>query len=525
MSHYNMLCNFNYRILLVTSCILLFSACDNHSANDKEAFALGYAAAWSSQDPTKLAAHYAEDGYISVNGGAPSIGRDAIAKKAQGFMTAFPDMIVTLDKLEVKNNKVLFHWHWIGTNSGPGGSGKKLDIRGFEQWTFNDAGLIVESLGTYDKAEYERQMGLASLDKASKLAMETLIVDTHIDVPYRLQRKWEDVSVATKGGDFDFPRAVQGGLNVPFMSIYIPADYQNGRAYDFGNKMIDIVERMVKESPTKFAIAKSTSDLQKHFEQNLISLPLGMENGAPLEGDLENLKHFYERGIRYITLTHSKANHISDSSYDEERPNNGLSDFGKGLVGEMNKIGIMIDVSHISDAAFYQVMELSKVPVIASHSSLRHFIPGMERNMSDDMLKALKKNGGVIGINFGSFFLTKEANDWNKARNEFVGDAENVAEKRAEYRKLNPYPFATVDDVLDHIDRAVQIMGIDHVGLGSDYDGVGDSLPIGLKDASTFPNLIQGLLDRGYSDADIKKILSENMIRVWRAVEDYAKQN
>ena len=359
-------------------------------------------------------------------------------------------------------------------------------------------------------------------DVAVKLAQDTLIVDTHIDVPYRLNKGWEDVSQATATGDFDYPRAVAGGLNVPFMSIYVPASYQDGRAYDFGNKMIDLVERLAEESPDKFAIATSVSDVKTQFAQNLISLPMGMENGAPIEGDMDKLKHFYDRGIRYITLTHSKANHISDSSYDKERPNQGLSEFGKELITEMNNLGIMIDVSHISDQAFYQVMELTQVPVIASHSSLRYFTPGMERNMSDDMLRALKDNGGVIGINFGSSFLTREAYQWGQARNEWIGDAENVAEKRAEYRKLNPYPFAHMTNVLDHIDHAVKVVGIDYVGIGSDYDGVGDSLPTRLKDASTFPFLIQGLMDRGYSEADIKKILNENMLRVWQAVEDYA---
>ena len=520
------LTNYVYqRVAILLVLVFGVISCDSKPEIDYKEFAVAYAAAWSSQNPDNLAANYDEDGYIIVNGGEPSTGRAEIAKKAQGFMTAFPDMVVTLDKLEVREDKVYFHWHWVGTNTGPGGTGKKLDIRGYEQWTFNSDGLIQESLGTYDRAEYEKQMGIGPSDAAIKLAQETLIVDTHIDVPYRLSGKWQDVSVSTKDGDFDYPRAVTGGLNVPFMSIYVPASYQNGLAYDFGNKMIDLVERIVSEAPDKFAIATSVSDVNEHFENRIISLPLGMENGAPIEGDMDNLKHFYDRGIRYITLTHSKANHISDSSYDEDRPHQGLSEFGKQLITEMNNVGVMIDVSHISDQAFYQVMEITKVPVIASHSSLRYFTPDLERNMSDDMLRALKENGGVIGINFGSFFLTKAAGDWSAARNQWVGDAEDVNAKRAEFREQNPYPYADLEDVLNHIDRAVEIMGIDHVGLGSDYDGVGDSLPTSLKDASTFPFLIQGLMDRGYSDADIKKILSENMLRVWQTVEDYAKVN
>jgi membrane dipeptidase len=243
---------------------------------------------------------------------------------------------------------------------------------------------------------------------------------------------------------------------------------------------------------------------------------------------MKNLKHFYDRGVRYITLAHSQSNHISDSSYDVRRKWKGLSPFGKDLVKEMNNIGMLIDVSHISDDAFYQVMKLSKVPVIASHSSLRKYTPGFERNMDDEMLLALKKNGGVIQINFGSSFVTSASRGWYDKRKEAQKAAEDngnkVTDFAAAYRAKNPFPFATLDQVLDHIDHVVKLIGINHVGIGSDYDGVGDSLPIGLKDVSTYPNLVQGLLDRGYSEGQIKKILGGNTMRVWRQAEEYAKQ-
>lgn len=366
-------------------------------------------------------------------------------------------------------------------------------------------------------------------EQAIKLAQETIIVDGHIDVPYRINDKWEDVSRATEGGDFDYPRAVQGGLNAPFMSIYIPASYEtSGDSVLLANKLIDSMEALVGRAPDKFALAHSVADVEKAFAEGKIALPLGMENGTPIQGSLDNLRHFYERGIRYITLAHSQANHISDSSYDLRRKWNGLSDFGKELVVEMNKLGVMVDISHVSDDAFYQAVEISKAPMIASHSSIRQFTPGFERNMNDDMIKKLAENGGVIMINFGSSFVSKQARQWNdqfssKMEEKNLSWSDPQAETFSkQYRQNNPYPFASLELVLDHIDHVRDLVGIEHIGIGSDYDGVGDSLPENLKDVSTYPNLVQGLLERGYSEADIRKILSGNLLRVWREVEAYA---
>ncbi|PCK31586.1 dipeptidase [Pseudoalteromonas piscicida] len=366
-------------------------------------------------------------------------------------------------------------------------------------------------------------------ERAVKLAHDNILIDTHIDVPYRIQSKWDDVSQATEGGDFDYPRAVKGGLNAPFMSIYIPANLEfegKGKSYQLANQLIDGMEALAHRAPDKFAMAYNTDDIYAQFDNGIMSIAMGMENGSPIEGEMKNLKHFYDRGVRYITLAHSQSNHISDSSYDIRRKWKGLSPFGKELVIEMNKIGMLIDVSHISDDAFYQVMEISKVPVVASHSSLRKYTPGFERNMDDEMLKALAKNGGVIQINFGSSFVTAKAGAWYDKRDEAQKAAKDQerTDFRAAFRAKNPFPFATLDQVLDHIDHVVKLIGIDHVGIGSDYDGVGDSLPVGLKDVSTYPNLVQGLLDRGYSDSDIKKILGGNTLRVWKQAEAYAKK-
>jgi len=373
----------------------------------------------------------------------------------------------------------------------------------------------------------------APSDKARTLARETIIVDGHIDVPYRVIASGEDIGMATEQGDFDYPRAMEGGLNAPFMSIYVAATYQEtGGAKAQADRLIGLVEGLAGMHPDKFEIATSPRDVERITKAGKIALPMGMENGAPIEGDLANLDHFFRRGIRYITLTHSRVNHISDSSYDEERRWGGLSPFGRLVVARMNDLGIMVDVSHITDAAFDDVMEVCRAPVIASHSSARKFTPGFERNMSDAMIKRLGENGGVIMINYGSSFLTQEFADWRDAYQDayqrhlqeysLEPSQEVAAAFEASYREEFPKPYADIDDVLDHIDHVKNLVGIDHIGLGSDYDGVGDSLPEGLKDASTMPNLIQGLMDRGYTDDEIRAILSGNILRVWRAVEKAA---
>ncbi len=371
-------------------------------------------------------------------------------------------------------------------------------------------------------------------EDARRIAKSSIIVDTHIDVPYRLHSKPADISKATESGDFDYPRALIGGLNAPFMSIYTDASLEeSGGSKQLAEELIDMVEGFVEQSPEKFALATSPSQVREQFESGIMSLPMGMENGSPIEGKLENVQYFFDRGIRYITLAHSLSNHISDSSYDKNRQWNGLSEFGVSVVEEMNRLGIMVDISHVSDDAFWQVVELSAVPVIASHSSARHFTPGFERNMADDMIVALAENGGVIQINFGSSFVTATARDYSDKR---TAAGLVWLENNPQYSPTDAYtkfpkiydeeygglPFANIDDVLNHIDHVVSLTSIDHVGLGSDYDGVGDSLPIGLKDVAAYPNLIEGLLQRDYSEEDIRKILGENLLRVWQAAEDYA---
>ena len=374
---------------------------------------------------------------------------------------------------------------------------------------------------------------------AREIALESIIVDGHVDLPWRLHKSGaedgsitEDISTRTPEGNFDWVRAKEGGLDAPFMSIYVAARYEMNGAKKLADELIDMIEGIVAAHSDKFALARSPADVRANFAVGKVSLPLGMENGAPIEGKLENLRHFHDRGVRYITLTHSKDNHIADSSYDDRHTHKGLSEFGKEVVAEMNRLGIMVDVSHLSDDAFWDVMEVSQAPVIASHSSCRHFTPGWERNMSDDMIRELAKRGGVIQINFGSAFLDQEV---RKARDRRHAELEKILKENGlddehadaaalieDYDRKHPAPVSTVDKVADHIDHVVGLVGIDHVGLGSDFDGVGDSLPTGLEDVSGYPRLVNVLLERGYDREDIEKILSGNVLRVWQAVEDHA---
>ncbi|MGB2862688.1 MAG: membrane dipeptidase, partial [Sedimentisphaerales bacterium] len=247
--------------------------------------------------------------------------------------------------------------------------------------------------------------------KAEELAQKYMIIDTHMDVPYRLKKKMEDISLRTAGGDFDYPRARRGGLDVAFMAVYVPAEYEGtGKAYKFADETIDMIEGFARTWPDKFVMAGSVADVKKQFGHGSISLAMGIENGSCLEGNLANLKHFHDRGISYVTLAHSKANHICDSSFDPDRKWNGLSPFGVKVVSEMNRLGMIVDVSHVSDDTFYQIIKHSKAPVVATHSSCRHFVPGYERNMSDEMIKLLAEKGGVIQINFGSMFIDRQVN-------------------------------------------------------------------------------------------------------------------
>jgi membrane dipeptidase len=330
--------------------------------------------------------------------------------------------------------------------------------------------------------------------RAEALAQRLLLVDTHIDYPDQ-HKVGEDPSVRTSG-NFDLPRARKGGLKAAFMAVYIsPEDDQKGLARATAEARISLVESMARRWPELCTLARTPAEVRQNTAEGRISLPMGMENGAPLAGELAAVARYHARGIAYITLAHMKSNHVCDSSTDAPRWH-GLSPFGREVVAEMNRQGVMIDVSHISDEAFEQVLALSRAPVIASHSACRAFLSpgtfGYKRGLSDAMIQAVARRGGVVQVPFGSAFLSDR-----------YGREKKVADVR---------------DVAAHIDHAVKLAGVDHVGIGSDFDGVGRSVPTGLEDVSCYPNLIRELLKLGYSEPDLRKLVGENLLRVWAEV-------
>lgn len=393
------------------------------------------------------------------------------------------------------------------------------------------------SIGTWGMAQ--QAPSPETLAKAKKLADQFIITDGHVDLPFRLKvrrfqldREYTGIPIQSADGDFDYRRAKAGGLDAPFMSIYIPASYDPAGGRQLADSLIRMVNWIAEQNPTYFEVARTPDDIVRIKKTGKLALPMGMENGSPIT-ELGHVKAYREKGISYITLTHGKDNQLGDSSYDTTGTWKGLSPFGKEVVQEMMAVGVMIDISHVSDRTFHQVVDMSKVPVIASHSSARKFTPGFERNMADDMIRRMRQNKGVIMVNFGSTFVdgevTKKRAEHQKKLIEFlktkgITSAREEAAKPfiQEFNRIYPPIFADVQRVADHIDHIVALAGVDHVGFGSDYDGVGDSLPTGLKDVSDYPNLIAVLLQRGYSEKDIEKICGGNLLRVWREVLAFA---
>ncbi len=370
---------------------------------------------------------------------------------------------------------------------------------------------------------------------ATALAHDAVIVDTHIDAPEMLMNGgWKDLGNLAQGRQFDYPKAHAGGLDVAFMSIYTSAGQdEDDTAWQVANEMIDSVEALVQRHPDKFALLRSPGDVARLRKGGHVLLPLGMENGAPLGEDLSNVQFFFDRGVRYITLAHSAANAIADSSYALERKWHGLSPFGRKVVDEMNRLGIMVDVSHLSDESATEAIARSKVPVIASHSAFRHFTPDFERNISDTLAKAIADKGGVVQIAFGIPFVDPKSaadtqahfraiNDFNKRNAELEAAGKPLQDRDAfekAWSQAHPAPATRIEAVLDQVDYAIKLIGIDHVGIGSDFDGVDDELPEGLLTTADYPNLVAALQARGYQDDDLRKLLGGNLLRVWAAVE------
>lgn len=407
-----------------------------------------------------------------------------------------------------------------------------------KQFLFSSLILLLVSCSAPDnKKKQDTSAGERDLRAhADSLAQQFIIVDGHVDLPYMLQEKHVMISEQTKDtllrttmGEFDFERARKGGLDAPFMSIYIPVKDQG--APDYGRKLADSmmnqVDAIVRLLPDHYAAARTPDEVIANTAAGKISLPMGMENGAPIGKDIRNLRYFFDRGIRYITLTHNKDNQICDASGDANHTWGGLSPFGEKVVAEMNRLGMMVDISHVDDSTYYDVLRLTKAPVIASHSSCRHFAPSAKRDMNDEMIRRLKDNGGVIMINYYPSFLDSTARKLSAKLDDLLSSkglkSEDEAAKPLVKKFWTDNPRVDVNKVADHIDHVKKLAGIDHVGLGSDYDGVDGNLPAGLEDVTTYPVLIETLLRRGYTDEEISKVCSGNLFRVWNKVIEVSK--
>ncbi|HYO82467.1 MAG TPA: dipeptidase, partial [Bryobacteraceae bacterium] len=330
-----------------------------------------------------------------------------------------------------------------------------------------------------------------------------------------------DIGTPAPLGSTDLNKLRAGAVDAVFFAAYVPKRYAASGSAAYCRRIIDAIRNgIVARHPSEFVLARTADDIVSASKQGKIAALIGIEGGHAIEDSLDKLREYHALGVRYMTLTHSNTNNWADSSGDKPR-HGGLSQFGEQVVAEMNRLGMVVDVSHVSDETFDDVMRTSKAPVIASHSSCRA-ISRSRRNMTDDMLRKLAKNGGVIQINFACDFLNERSRTTNqtakKALQRRFGD--NLDALRAESEKR--FARASLADVIAHIDHAVKVAGIDHVGIGSDFDGI-DCTPIGLEDNSKFPALTQRLLQRGYTADQIHKIYGGNTLRVMRATENMAR--
>jgi membrane dipeptidase len=360
-------------------------------------------------------------------------------------------------------------------------------------------------------------------ETALRICQNNLILDSHIDWPDWILSNPEDISEMTVKGDFDLVRARKGGLNAVLSVMYINSGYDVDKGRATVDTMLKLVNHYTSTYPDKFAPARSPDDVIKNFEKNLFSIPVCLENGSPIGDDLGYLKYMKDQGIVYITLCHDRTNQISDSNFDEERKWNGLSPFGLEVVKEMNRLGLMIDISHSTDSTVYQALRYSKAPIAATHSSCRYFTPGLERNLPDTLIKAIAAKNGVVMVNFGAMFIDsvclKNTNDIldTLARKGLSYDSKEGSELIQEFMKTHRL-LSDSKQLVDHIEHIIKVAGIDHVGLGSDFDGIGPSKPADLTDVSGYPVIVFELLKRGYTEEEIKKVLSENFLRVWNDV-------
>lgn len=362
-----------------------------------------------------------------------------------------------------------------------------------------------------------------NLDQARRIQTNVLGFDTHNDTVQRVIFEKIDLGQRLPDGMVDLPRLQEGGIHVPFFALWVPTYYPGAEAVRRTLDLRDAMQGVFDKYPDRIQLATSARDIERIVGQKKIAAVLTVEGGHQIDDDLGVLRMYRRMGILSMTLTHFRNNHWGDSSTDKPE-HNGLTDFGKQVVREMNRIGMIVDISHVSDKTFYDALEVSTKPVIASHSSCFVY-SDVPRNMKDDMFRALAKNGGVVGVNFSSSFLSqKDADELkthiaerNQEQPNLTGaDLDAFAAK--EQLSLHPkVGNATVEDAAECIDHIVKVAGIDHVGIGSDFDGI-PTVPQGLEDVSKMPNLTAALLKRGYTEKDIRKIMGENFLRVVREV-------
>jgi membrane dipeptidase len=367
---------------------------------------------------------------------------------------------------------------------------------------------------------------------AKEVHDRAIVIDTHADSPQRmLSEKGFDFGIRHANGNLDIPRMREGGLDAEFFSIWVPSDLTGPPAVKKAMDLIDAVRETVRAHPNDMMLATTAADIRRASGEHKIAALMGMEGGHMIDDDLRLLRSYAALGVRYLTLTHFKNNNWADSSTDKPA-HNGLTPFGKDVVRELNRLGVMVDISHVADKTFYDAIATTTAPVIASHSSCRA-ISHHPRNMTDDMLRALAKNGGVVMINYEVSFLSEEYRLASEKQNGDVVTQLSAMSKKCggdeacstlESARINTeamnsgkLPKVTWDTIIEHIDHAVKVAGVDHVGLGSDFDGA--TMPIGLEDASKLPKITDALLKKGYSDADVTKILGGNLLRVMEAVE------
>jgi membrane dipeptidase len=370
--------------------------------------------------------------------------------------------------------------------------------------------------------------------KAEKLHRRAIVLDTHIDTTGSLFDQKFDFTKRNATGHVDLPRMREGGLDAAFWSIYISGSIAGPEAVKRALRLIDGVRSLAARHPNDLALATTAADVRRAHKQGKVAVLMGMEGGHMIDDDLGMLRNYAALGIRYLTLTHSRHTNWADSS-GEEPKHNGLTDFGKDVVRELNRLGVMVDISHVADKTFWDALEVSRAPMIASHSSLRS-IADVPRNMTDEMIQALAKQGGVIQITYVNGFISQELADAQRAAADerraklaeaeklYAGDAAKLREERGRINReiASRMPRVSWEKIIEHIDRAVKLVGVDHVGLGSDFDGA--TMPDGMRDCTELPKITEALLQKGYKDKDIEKILGGNLLRVMEDVERVSRE-